>query len=143
MSWPNVTQHSSVFFGFHAATQSILQLHHNHTKVVCRNREAWKRPSESNSTHVMDLGHMNVVLTEAVYLHVDRGIVIVINNKISIMLWFVLSCLFPFFYPPCFCFVFFLCFFFFFFFWIKCVCCRGGIKCYVECTSVTVVMQWL
>jgi len=30
--------------------------------MVCSNTEAWKRPTESNSTPAMDLGHINIVL---------------------------------------------------------------------------------
>jgi c-di-AMP phosphodiesterase-like protein len=45
-----------------AATQLARQLHQERTQVVCSNKEAWKRLSESNGTPVMDFGHMNVVL---------------------------------------------------------------------------------
>ena len=44
------------------ATQIALVLHQERTQVVCSNKEAWKRLSESNGTPAMDFGHMNVVL---------------------------------------------------------------------------------
>jgi len=72
MSWPNVTQHFFSFWGCYAVAQLNLQLHQERKKVVWSNRETWKCSSESNSTHVMDLGHINVVLTEVVHLYVDR-----------------------------------------------------------------------
>ena len=46
----------------YATTQLALQLHQKLTQVVCRNREARKRPAESNGTPAMDFEHMNVVL---------------------------------------------------------------------------------
>jgi len=46
----------------YATTQLALQLHQKLTQVVCRNREAQKRPAELNGTPAMDFGHMNVVL---------------------------------------------------------------------------------
>ena len=46
---------------------------HTHIhKVVCSNREAQKRPAESNGTPAMDLGHMNVLL-EVVFMCVGSG----------------------------------------------------------------------
>ena len=49
-------------FLFLAATQIALQVQQEHTRVVCSNKEARKRLTESNNTPAMDLGHMNVVL---------------------------------------------------------------------------------
>jgi len=46
----------------YAATQLALQLQQERIQVVCSNKVAWKRLTESNSTPAMDLGHMNVVL---------------------------------------------------------------------------------
>jgi len=45
-----------------AATQLALQVQQERTRVVCNNKEARKRLTESNNTLAMDLGHMNVVL---------------------------------------------------------------------------------
>jgi len=59
--WRGVAQ--EIFsFNFFAATQLALQLHQKGTQVVCSNKEAWKRLSESNGTPAIDLGRMNVVL---------------------------------------------------------------------------------
>jgi len=54
-----------------------LKLHQERTQVVCSNREARKRPAESNGTvtPALDLGHMHVVLKCCVcMLVVDLGI---------------------------------------------------------------------
>ena len=67
------------------------------------NRVARKRPTESNSTPVMDLGHMNVVLKWCICMLVavvDLGIVIIIIIIIFIIIilcYFVLFCCFIFF----------------------------------------------
>jgi len=45
-----------------AATQLATQLQQRCIKVVCSNKEARKRLTESNGTPAMDLGHMDVVL---------------------------------------------------------------------------------
>jgi len=46
------------FWILFAATQLALQLHQKCTQVACSNREARKRPAESNSTPAMDPGHV-------------------------------------------------------------------------------------
>jgi len=43
-----------------AATQLATQLHQRCIQVVCINKKAWKRLTESNGTPAMDLGHMNI-----------------------------------------------------------------------------------
>ena len=51
------------------ATQPALQVQlarWERTQVVCSNKEAWKRLTESNDTPTMDLGHMNVVLKRCI-----------------------------------------------------------------------------
>jgi len=60
-----------VFFLFccYAATQLALQLRQERSQVVCSNKEARKRLTDSNGTPAMDLGHMNVVL-KWMYLYV-------------------------------------------------------------------------
>jgi len=45
-----------------AATQLATQLRQKCIQVVCSNKEARKRLTESNGTPRMDLGHMNFVL---------------------------------------------------------------------------------
>ena len=55
------------FFGFlvcYTATQLANQLHQTRIQVVCSNKVARKRMTESNGTPAMDLGHMNVVLKQ-------------------------------------------------------------------------------
>jgi len=47
---------------FYSATQLALRVQQERTQVVCSNKEAQKRLTESNGTPAMDLGHMNVVL---------------------------------------------------------------------------------
>jgi len=47
-------------FFFSPATQLATQLRQRCIQVVCSNKEARKRLSESNGTPAMDLGHMNV-----------------------------------------------------------------------------------
>ena len=59
----------SQYFWFlvcYANTQLATQLQQRCTQVVCSNKEARKRLTESNrdGTPAMDLGHMNVVLKE-------------------------------------------------------------------------------
>ena len=44
------------------ATQLARQVQQERTQVVCSNKVARKRLTESNGTPAMDLGHMNVVL---------------------------------------------------------------------------------
>jgi len=46
----------------YAVTQLATQLQQRCIQVVCSNKEARKRLTESNGTPAMDLGHMNVVL---------------------------------------------------------------------------------
>ena len=121
----------------YATTQLVLQLHQERTQVVCSNREARKRPAESNATPAMDLGHMNIVLKLFIcILVVDLGFVLIIIIIIVIMFRLVLFCVFPppFFSPPQ------LLFFLFLHWsslnvWLRWVCCRGGVACYVECTK--------
>jgi len=50
------------FLVCHAATQLATQLRQRCIQLVCSNKEARKRLTESNGTPAMDLGHMNVVL---------------------------------------------------------------------------------
>ena len=50
------------FLVCYAATQLATQLYQRCTQVVCSNKEARKRLTESNGTPVMHLGHINVVL---------------------------------------------------------------------------------
>jgi len=55
------------FFWFlvcYAATQLATQLRQRCIQVVCSNKEARKRLTESNGTPAMDLGPMNAVLKE-------------------------------------------------------------------------------
>jgi len=57
------------FFGFwflvcYAATQLATQLQQRCIQVVCSNKKARKRLTESNGTPAMELGHMNVVLKQ-------------------------------------------------------------------------------
>ena len=78
-------------------------MHQKHTHValvVCIDREAQKRPAESNSTPAMDLGHMNVVFEWCMcMLVVDLGIgmTVIIISIIMMTLSFCLcdSCFFP------------------------------------------------
>jgi len=58
---------ATILLGFwflvcYATTQLATQLQHRCIQVVCSNKEARKRLTESNGTPAMDLGHMNVVL---------------------------------------------------------------------------------
>ena len=46
-----------------AATQLATQLQQRCTQVVCSNKEAQKRLTESNGTPAKDPGHMNLDLT--------------------------------------------------------------------------------
>ena len=46
----------------YAATQLATQLRQRCTQVLCSNKEARKRLTESNGTPAMDLDHMNIVL---------------------------------------------------------------------------------
>jgi len=92
----------------YAATQLVLQLHQERTQVVCSNRDARKRPAESNATPAMDLVHMKVVLKWFMcMLVVDLGIVFIIIIT-DIMFCLVLFCVFPPppFFPPLFLFLF-------------------------------------
>jgi len=50
------------FLVCNAATQLATQLQQRCIQVVCSNKEARKRLTESNGISAMDLGHMNVVL---------------------------------------------------------------------------------
>jgi len=112
--------------------------------VVCSNREARKRPAESNATPAMDLGHMNVVLKLFMcMLVVDLGIVFIIIVIIIIIMMFCLDLFFvfphPIFFPPQ---------LFLFLFrlwsslnvWLRWMCCGGGVACYAECTNM--VNKW-
>ena len=57
--------------------------------MVCSNREAWKRPAESNGTPAMDLGHINVVLKWCICMLVlDLGIGMIITVIIMIKCFF-------------------------------------------------------
>jgi len=79
-------------FGFlvcHATQLLALQLHPERIQVVCSNRVAQKRPTESNGTPAMDLGHMYVVLKWCICMlvaAVDLGIILILltitNNKV-------------------------------------------------------------
>ena len=44
------------FFCCYAATQLALQVQHKRSQVVCRNKEAQKRLTDSNGTPAMDIG---------------------------------------------------------------------------------------
>ena len=48
------------FLVCYATTQLATQLQQRCIQVVCSNKEARKRLTESNGTPAMDLGHMNV-----------------------------------------------------------------------------------
>jgi len=69
-SWERIR----VVFGFwflvcYTATQLATQLRQRCIQVLCSNKEAQKRLTESNGTPAMDLGHENVVLKKY-YFHV-------------------------------------------------------------------------
>ena len=49
------------FLVCYTATQLATQLRQRYIQVVCSNKEARKRLTESNGTPAMDRGHMNVV----------------------------------------------------------------------------------
>jgi len=75
-------------------TQLTIQVQQERTQVFCSNREARKRPAESNGIPAMDrdLGHMNVVLKWCVCMSVvDLGfgiiilIVLIIINVFSFL----------------------------------------------------------
>jgi len=66
-------------------------MHQERTQVVCSNKEAWKRLTESNSTPAMDLGHVNVVLKWYIcMLVVDPAIEIVFIIFIITIFFFLL-----------------------------------------------------
>jgi len=46
----------------HTHTQLALQVHQEWLQVVCSDKEARKRLTESNGTPAIDLGHLNVIL---------------------------------------------------------------------------------
>jgi len=123
----------------YAATQLAIQAQQGRTQVVCSNREARKRPAESNGIPVMDrdLGHMNVVLKWCMCMSVvDLGF-----GMIIIIVLIVIN-VFSFLFLTSFVSVFFLSFLEF----IKCECglkwmwCGGGVVCSVECMNV--VKKW-
>ena len=64
LAWchPFVSPPKGVLFCRYATTQLALQLRQGWSQVVCSNKEARKRLTDSNGTPAMDLGHMNVVL---------------------------------------------------------------------------------
>jgi len=57
------------FLVCYAATQLATQLQQRCIQVVCSNKEARKRLTESNGTPAMDLGHMNQDHTRCTHLH--------------------------------------------------------------------------
>ena len=50
------------FLVCYAATSLTLQAQQEHIHVVCSGRVARKRPTESNGTPAMDIGHINIIL---------------------------------------------------------------------------------
>ena len=61
--------------------------------MVRSNREARKRPAESNGTHAMDLGHRKVVLKWCICMFVavvDLGTVIIIISIVFIIVNFII-----------------------------------------------------
>ena len=83
------------FFLFHVlppqSSVVALQVQQECMQVECSNKEAQKRPTKSNSTPAMDLGHVNVVLKWYIcMLVVDSGIGMIVIFVIITFLLFLL-----------------------------------------------------